>query len=309
MKKAQTSSFYSQLVKFSGSIGDWFKNHRKFFRKLLMFLLTIPILLFIFLPILWLFSASLSNQVELFSVPPHWIPLHPTLKNYLDIIFPDQAASSVPRTFAVSLLNSFKIATVVTFVCILLGSLAAYALVRIPFKGRRPIQLGILALRMIPEVSLVIPIFIIASSLELINKPIVLIIAYMSFALPYAIWMLIAFFQTVPIELEEAARLDGCTRLGILFRVVLPISIPGLISTAMFVFLVAWDEFFYAMIFTSTLAAKTAPVAIAEFIGRYTVNINGMMAGGILAALPPIILAFFFQRYIISGMTAGAVKG
>jgi multiple sugar transport system permease protein len=143
----------------------------------------------------------------------------------------------------------------------------------------------------------------------LINKPIVLIISYMSFALPYAIWMMAAFFQTVPIELEEAARLDGCTRLGILWRVVMPISLPGLTSTAMFVFLVAWDEFFYALIFTSTLAAKTVPVAIAEFVGRYTVNINGMMAGGILAALPPVLLGIIFQRYIVSGMTAGAVKG
>jgi multiple sugar transport system permease protein len=131
----------------------------------------------------------------------------------------------------------------------------------------------------------------------------------MSFALPYAIWMMATFFQTVPVELEEAARLDGCSRLGILFRVVMPISVPGLVSTAMFVFLLAWDEFFYALIFTSTLASKTAPVAIAEFVGRYSVNITGMMAAGILAALPPMILAFIFQRYIVSGMTAGAVKG
>ena len=131
----------------------------------------------------------------------------------------------------------------------------------------------------------------------------------MSFALPYAIWMMAAFFQSVPIELEDAARMDGCTRLGILFRVVMPISVPGLVSTAMFTFLLAWDEFFYALIFTSTLAAKTVPVAIAEFVGRYAVNITGMMAGGIIAALPPVILAFIFQRYIVSGMTAGAVKG
>jgi multiple sugar transport system permease protein len=284
-------------------------SNRKFLRKLGLFLLTIPAYLFIFLPILWLFSASLSTQVELFTVPPHWIPLHPTFQNYLDILFPGQAASSVPRTFAVALMNSIKIASAVTAICILLGSLAAYALVRIPFKFSRTIQVGILGMRMIPEIALVIPLFIIASSLDLINKPIVLIITYMSFALPYAIWMMAAFFQTVPIELEEAARLDGCSRLGILFRIVMPISIPGIISTTMFVFLVAWDEFFYALIFTSTLAAKTAPVAIAEFIGRYTVNINGMMAGGILAALPPVILALIFQRYIVSGMTAGAVKG
>jgi len=282
---------------------------RKFMYQLFLFILTIPVLLFIFLPILWLFSASLSNQVELFTIPPHWIPVHPTLQNYADILFPGQAASSVPRTFAVALFNSMKIASIVTFICLLVGSLSAYALVRVPFKHSRAIQIGILATRMIPEVSLVIPLFIIASSLQLINKPIVLIIAYMSFALPFAIWMMAAFFQSVPIELEDAARIDGCSRLGIIFRIVLPISVPGMVSTAMFVFLLAWDEFFYALIFTSTLAAKTAPVAIAEFVGRYAVNITGMMAGGILAALPPVLLALVFQRYIVSGLTAGAVKG
>lgn len=283
--------------------------YRKLIRALGLFLLTIPVYLFVFLPVLWLFSASISNQVELFTVPPHWIPQHPTLQNYTEIIFPNQATSSVPRTFAIALLNSIKIASAVMLICLVIGSLAAYALARVPFRFNRPIQISILATRMIPEVSLILPLFIVASRLELINKPILLILAYLSFALPYTIWIMAAFFQTVPIELEEAARLDGCSRLGILFRIVMPISIPGLISTAMFVFLVAWDEFFYALIFTSTLASKTAPVAIAEFIGRYTVNVNGMMAGGIIAALPPVILGLLFQRYIVTGMTAGAVKG
>ena len=284
-------------------------GRRKLFNKLGLSLLTLPVLFFVFFPLLWLFSASLSTQVELYAVPPHWIPQHPTLQNYLDIVFPSLATSSVPRTFAVSIWNSIKIASIVTVICIVMGSLAAYALVRIPFRLNRTLQLGILATRMIPEVSLILPLFIIASGLQLINKPIVLIITYLTFALPYAIWLMAAYFQTVPIELEDAARLDGCTRLGILFQVIMPISVPGLVSTAMFVFLVAWDEFFYALIFTSTLAAKTAPVAIAEFVGRYVVNINGMMAGGILAALPPVVLALIFQRYIVRGLTAGAVKG
>jgi multiple sugar transport system permease protein len=284
-------------------------SFRKFFSKLPLFLLTLPVYFFIFFPLLWLFSASLSTQVELFAIPPHWIPQAPTFQNYLDIFFPSLAASSVPRTFATAMLNSIKIASAVTIICIFVGSLAAYTLVRIPFRFNRSIQLGIIATRMIPEVSLVLPLFIIASRLHLINKPIVLITTYMSFALPYAIWLMAAYFQTVPIELEEAARLDGCSRLGILFRVVMPISVPGLVSTAMFVFLLAWDEFFYALIFTSTLAAKTVPVAIAEFVGRYVVNINGMMAGGILAAVPPVLVALIFQRYIVRGMTAGAVKG
>jgi multiple sugar transport system permease protein len=282
---------------------------RKLLRRSFLFLLTLPVFFFIFFPLLWLLSASLSTQVELFSVPIHWIPQHPTFQNYLDIFFPSLAASSVPRTYALALLNSIKIASSVTIICILFGSLAAYALVRIPFGLNRTIQFGLIAIRMIPEVSLILPLFIIASSLHLLNKPIVLIVTYMSFALPYAIWLMAAFFQTVPLELEDAARLDGCSRLGILFRIVMPIAVPGLVSTAMFVFLLAWDEFFYALIFTSTLDAKTVPVAIAEFIGRYVVNINGMMAGGILAAIPPVVVALIFQRYIVSGMTAGAVKG
>ena len=285
------------------------RSQRRHLRKLMPSLLTLPVLAFIYFPILWLSSASLSTQVELFAIPPHWIPQHPTLQNYLEIFLPGLAASSVPRSFAVALMNSVKIATLVTLLCLLIGSLAAYALVRIPFRSNRAIEIGILGTRMIPEVSLILPLFIAASSLRLINKPIVLVIAYMSFALPFAIWMMAAFFQTVPVELEDAARLDGCNRLGILLRVVMPLSLPGLVSTAMFTFLLAWDEFFYALIFTSTLAAKTAPVAIAEFVGRHAVNINGMMAGGLLAALPPVILALIFQRYIVSGMTAGAVKG
>jgi multiple sugar transport system permease protein len=263
--------------------------------KIGSFLMVVIVLLFIYLPILWLFSASLSTQVELFSIPPHWIPQHPTLQNYIDIFFPSAAASSVPRTFAVSILNSIRVASILTVLCLVVGGLAAYALVRIPFRGGKVIMVSILGVRMIPEVSLIIPLYIVASQLKLINTPTILIITYMCFALPYSIWMMAIFFQSVPRELEEAARL--------------PISTPGLISTALFIFLLAWDEFFFALIFTSTLASKTVPVAIAEFVGRYAVNITGMMAGGFLAALPPIILAIIFQRYIVRGLTAGAVKG
>ncbi len=282
---------------------------RKTTRKLGLFLLTLPVYFFIFFPVLWLLSASLSNNVELFAKPIHWIPQHPTLQNYIDIINPAQASVTVPRDFPAALLNSIKVASAVTLIAITVGSMAAYALVRIPFRFSRGILLIFIGTRMVPEVSLILPLFILASRLQMVNKPTVLIATYLSFCLPYAVWMLAAFFQTVPIDLEDAARIDGCSRLGILFRVVMPIAVPGLVSTAMFTFLLAWDEFFYALIFTSTVAAKTLPVAVSEFFGRQGVNINGLMAGGIIAALPPIILALIFQRYIISGMTAGAVKG
>jgi multiple sugar transport system permease protein len=143
----------------------------------------------------------------------------------------------------------------------------------------------------------------------LLNTPYILIITYLSFALPFAIWLMASFFQTIPIELEDAARIDGCTRLQTLWRIIMPISAPGLVSTGLFVFLTAWDEFFFALIFTSTVAAKTVPVAIAEFTGRYVVDVGGMMTGGVLAAIPPVLLSLIFQRYIVRGLTAGAVKG
>ena len=281
----------------------------KFLRKVGLFLLTLPVLAFIYFPILWLISASLSTRLELLAVPIHWFPEHPTFKHYLDIFLPGSATSEVSRTIAITLFNSFKVASAVTVICLLFGSLAAYALVRVPFRYNRTVLVSILGTRMIPEVSLVIPLFILAARAGITDKPIVLILTYLSFSLPFAIWLLAAFFQTIPVELEDAARIDGCSRLGTLFKVILPISSPGLVSTALFVFLLSWDEFFYALIFTSSLSAKTVPVALAEFVGRYVTDINAMMAGGILAALPPVLLALLFQRYIVSGLTAGAVKG
>jgi len=143
----------------------------------------------------------------------------------------------------------------------------------------------------------------------LLNTPYVLILTYLTFTLPFAIWLMAAFFDTIPIELEDAALIDGASRLRTLFSIILPISAPGLVSTALFVFLSAWDEFFFALIFTSTVAAKTVPVAIAEFTGRYVSDVGAMMTGGVLAAIPPVLLSLIFARYIVSGLTAGAVKG
>jgi multiple sugar transport system permease protein len=278
-------------------------------KAILLFLVTIPVLVFIYLPIAWLLISSISTRAEILSVPIHWIPQQPTLKNYIDILTPGTTTSEVARTFKITLRNSLVISSSVTLISLLVGSLAAYALVRIAIPFRQGILLGIMGTRMIPEVSLVIPLYILATRLHLYNTPYVLILTYLSFALPFAIWLMAAFFETIPVELEDAARIDGCSRIRILFSVILPISAPGLVSTALFVFLTAWDEFFFALIFTSTVAAKTVPVAIAEFTGRYVVDIGGMMTGGVLAAIPPVLLALLFQRYIVSGLTAGAVKG
>jgi len=282
---------------------------RRPLNRFLLFLVTIPVLLFIYLPVFYLVLSSISTRSEILSVPIHWIPQNPTLKNYIDILTPGTATSEVARTFKVTLRNSLFVATSVTVISLVVGSLAAYALSRIRMPARQTLLMGIMGTRMIPEVSLVIPLYILAARFGMLNKPPVLILTYLSFALPFAIWLMAAFFETIPVELEDAALIDGCSRIRTLFSIILPISSPGLVSTALFIFLSAWDEFFFALIFTSTVAAKTVPVAIAEFTGRYVVDVGGMMTGGVLAAIPPVILSLIFSRYIVSGLTAGAVKG
>ena len=281
----------------------------KLIGKILMIFFTVLALVLIYAPVAWLLISSIATRNDLLTVPLRWIPEHANIQNYVDILIPGTDVSSVASTFKVTLRNSIVVASATTLICLVAGSLAAYALVRLNIPFRRFILLGVMATRMIPEVSLVIPLYILASKAGLMDTPVILVFTYLSFALPFAIWMLAAFFESVPYELEDAARIDGASRLGILFRVILPVSTPGIVSTALFTFLLAWDEFFFALIFTSTLAAKTVPVAIAEFTGRYAVDITGMMTGGVLAALPPVILSLIFARYIVSGLTAGAVKG
>lgn len=284
-------------------------NPNRALRSLFLTLLVLLVLLFVYLPIAWLVISSISTRAELLSVPIHWIPQQPTLQNYLNIFLPSRGVSEVARTFRITLWNSFVVASSVTAIALSVGSLAAYALIRLQIPFRQTLLIGIMGTRMIPEISLVIPLYIFASQLRLLNTPIILIITYLSFALPFAIWLMAAFFDTIPTELEDAARVDGCTRLQTLVRIILPISAPGLVATGLFVFLTAWDEFFFALIFTSTVAAKTVPVAIAEFTGRYVVDVGSMMTGGVLAAIPPVLFSLIFQRYIVSGLTAGAIKG
>jgi multiple sugar transport system permease protein len=282
---------------------------KKKLRLVWLTLLVILALIFVYVPVAWLIISSISSRSELLSTPIHWIPQDPTLQNYINILFPSQGTSEVAQTFRITLWNSLFVASSVTVIALVFGSLAAYALIRLQFPFRQSLLIGILGTRMIPEISLVIPLYLFATRFGLFNSPYILIITYLSFALPFAIWLMAAFFDTIPVELEDAARIDGATRLETLWKIIMPISAPGLVSTGLFVFLSAWDEFFFALIMTSTISAKTVPVAIAEFTGRYVVDVGGMMTGGVLAAIPPVLLSLIFQRYIVSGLTAGAVKG
>jgi multiple sugar transport system permease protein len=162
---------------------------------------------------------------------------------------------------------------------------------------------------MLPPIALILPLYQIMGALGLRDTPLALILIYSSFVTPFVIWIMRGYIQTIPAELDDAARVDGCSRLGALIRVIVPVSVPGLLSTALLAFLMAWDEFLYALILTSTNASKTLPVALNDFIGRYGLDFGLLATGGVIAALPPVVIAFLFQRHIVAGLTAGSVKG
>lgn len=274
-----------------------------------LYLCMIVVLFVIFAPLAWLIISSVSPRSELLNVPPHWIPEQPTLQNYRDILIPDENASRTAQNFRYALRNSVIVATSVSVISLIFGTLAAYAYARLEFPFRRAGLIAYISLRMLPAISIVIPLYVILRDYSLLNSRRGLVLVYLSFTLPFVIYIMTSFFHTIPRELEDAARVDGCSRFGALWRIVVPVARPGLVATGVFSFLLAWDEFFFALLFTSTPDAKTVPVAIAEFTGRHAIDFSSQATGGVLAAIPPVLLALIFQRYIVRGLAAGAVKG
>ena len=235
-----------------------------------------------------------------------WVPSELYLDRYAEILF--DSTSSVGASFRAAFVNSLVVGTATVLVSIVVGILGAYAFARLTFRFRRTTLMIFLATYMLPQIALLIPLYLILSSLGLLDTQIGLILVDCSLVIPFTLWILSNYFATIPPELEEAARIDGTTRLGALFRVILPSAKPGIFAAIMFAFLLAWDEFMYALIFTSSDAAKTLPVAISEFAGKYTTDFGLVAAGGLIAALPPVIIAIVFQRHVVSGLGAGAVK-
>jgi multiple sugar transport system permease protein len=235
------------------------------------------------------------------------VPQHVSLDRYRQIF--TAGGESPFAAFRASLVNSFVVASATVLISVGVGVFGAYAFARLRFRARQPILLVFLSTYMVPPIALVIPLYLVMVRVHLLNTRLGLIVVYCSFATPFVLWIMGNYFQTIPRELEDAARVDGCTRIGALFRVILPLARPGLLATMLFAFLLAWDEFLYALIFTSTNAAKTIPVAIAEFTGRYETDFGLQAAGGVLAAIPPVLIATIFQRQIVGGLAAGGVKG
>ncbi len=275
--------------------------------SILIHLAAIVVSLVILLPFGWMVLASVTPQRVLISTPLQWIPDTLDWSRY-ELIFRG-GADSVGATFRAALANTTIVAVGTVGVSMIVGILGAYAFARLRFRFRQAVLILFLATYMLPQIALLIPLYLILNSLGLLDTVTGLIIVDCSLVVPFVLWILSNYFLTIPEELEEAARIDGTSRLGALFRVILPAARPGIFAALMFAFLLAWDEFMYALIFTSSNAAKTLPVAISEFAGRYTTDFGLVAAGGILAALPPIIVAMVFQRYVVSGMAAGAVKG
>ncbi len=259
-------------------------------------------------PFAWLLISSVAAPVDLLERPLQWIPAHIELDRFANLTV-GSSPDDTSLGFRAALVNSTIIASTVTIVSMVVGTLAAYAFARLRFPGRSWLILAFMATYMLPPIALILPLYQIMSALHLRDTPLALIIIYASFVTPFVIWIMRGYIETISPELDDAARVDGCSRLGALVRVILPVSAPGLVSTALLAFLMAWDEFLYALIMTQTNASKTLPIAINDFIGRHGVDFGLLATGGVIAALPPVIIAFAFQRYIVAGLTSGSVKG
>ena len=252
-------------------------------------------------PIIWLVLSSLMLQNALTSTPPDFAFNAFTLTNYVQVL---DSAVALGRGFANSLIVAFS----TTLIALTIGAPAAYALARLRLPGAGPILLFVLATQMFPGIVIAIPLFIAMSRMGLIDSRIGLIITYLSFNLPIVIWVLRGFFLAIPPSLEKAAAVDGATVSQIFRLIVLPISLPPLFATAVFSFIEAWNEFFFALILTRQ-NAQTVPLVISQFAGQYQTVFGQMMAASAMAIAPVVVLAVLFRKYLMRGFSEGMTKG
>jgi multiple sugar transport system permease protein len=265
------------------------------------YLALILIIIWSLFPVYWMLNNSFKNRVEQFSAVPTFFPHQITLENYKNL-FDNLGFSNV-------IVNSFAVSLTSTLIAIIIGALAAYSLSRFRFKGKRVLMIWILLTRIFPPVTFVIPLYNIMRNAGLLNTRTALILAYIVFNLPFAIWMLVNFFNEIPVEIEESSMVDGATLFQTFSRIVLPLVLPGLAATAIFTFIMSWNEFMYAMIFIQSPNLATVPVALSGLITEYLVLWGPMSAGGIMSVIPILIFVVLMQDYLIKGLTLGAVKG
>lgn len=252
-------------------------------------------------PIYWMLNNSFKNRVEQFAEKPTFFPHAFTFENYAKL-FTDLEFHKI-------LSNSLIVALTSTLIAVSIGALAAYSLSRFKFKAKWLLLAWILMVRIFPPVTFVIPLYNMMGKVNLLNSRTALVLAYIVFNLPFAIWMLISFFNEVPIDIEESAMVDGSSHWHTFRKIVLPLVLPGIAATSIFTFMMGWNEFLYAMIFVQTPELVTVPVGLAGLVTEYLVLWGPMSAGGVLSVIPLIIFVVFMQDHLIKGLTLGAVKG
>jgi len=269
-------------------------------RKITLILLHIILIIasiVILFPLIWVLRTSFAHRVIAYRIPPKWI-FTPTLDNYRTIF--------QEEPFHLYFINSFIVAFLSTVVCLLIGAPAAFSYSRFR-TGGNALRVGILSTQMLPAITLVIPFFLIYKLIGLYNTRIGLVITYITFNIPFVIWILTGFFQGVPKELEESAMVDGCTRFGSFLRIIVPISLPGMLSAGVFTFVLSWNEFLFALILTGK-KSRTLPVAVSGLITQQGTQIGAVSAATMLIIIPMIFLYFGLRSFLIKGMVAGALK-
>lgn len=259
-------------------------------------------------PIIWMFFTSIMYPKDLTAHPLKLFPTNVTFYRYQQI-FQSKRTSDAAYVFRQALYNSTIVAAFVTVFSLIIGTLSAYSFARLNFRGRSSLMLLTLFTYMLPPVALVIPMYKMFNNWGILDSRFGLIILYLSFIIPFIIWVMQGFFGSIPKTYEEAAEIDGASRLQTLLYVFAPMARPGAIATGILAFLMSWDEFFYALVFTSSLSSKTITVAIAEFNGKFTIDYGMISAAGIIGALIPVVITLAFQKYIVMGMTTGGIKG
>jgi len=263
--------------------------------------LLVVMLVWTLVPFYWMIATSLKKDKEIYGFEATLVPRQPTLANYTRLF------AATP--FVKYVRNSTIIAVGTTILSLVFGCLGAYALARLRFPGRNLIARGLVFTYLVPPALLFIPLFTVISTLRLVDTHQGLILTYLSFSVPFCTWLLMGYFRSVPLELEEAALVDGCTRLGSLVRVILPMSLPALAVVAFFSFTQSWNEFLYANVFVNSVEVRTITTGLTLFIVEDVFFWGPMMGASFLSALPPLVLYLIFQRWVVKGLTLGAVKG
>ena len=253
----------------------------------------------------WMLLTSLKTQFAALQFPPQWFPSAPTLEHYQQLLSP---RNDVGREFLQYMLNSLWVSFATTILGVLVAVPAAYAFSRFRFPGRNLLFYSVLLRNMFPAVVFLMPLFIMMRWLGLVNTQLSLILTYLTFGLPLSIWLLKGFYDNIPVQLEQAARIDGASRFKAFLLVVMPLSSPGIIATAIYSFILSWNEYVYALTFLNDKSKLTLPVGLQRFFTEYATNWPGLMAASFIMSVPVVVLFLFLQKYFVRALTEGAVK-